>query len=148
MSMLEQAIALATAAHSGEVDKAGAPYILHPLRVMLAMQSDKQRIVAVLHDVVEDCGVSLKWLRQMGFSKKVVRAVDALTRREDEKDDYEAFVRRAARNRTARAVKLADLRDNLDISRIPHPTAADRMRCLKYERAVALIRSLERNPTV
>jgi (p)ppGpp synthase/HD superfamily hydrolase len=134
---LAHAIALAAKAHEGQRDKAGAPYVLHPLRVMFQLSTDEERIAAVLHDVVEDTPWTLDGLRAEGFSENVVNAVDALTRREDE--DYEVFVRRAAENPLARRVKIADLRDNLDLSRIANPTERDRKRVEKYERALAIL---------
>jgi (p)ppGpp synthase/HD superfamily hydrolase len=133
---LERAIAIAAAAHEGQVDKAGAPYILHPLRMMLAVTTPEARMAAVLHDVVEDGDVTLEQLRAEGFPAAVVEAVDALTKREHEEDDYEAFIRRAALNPIAREVKLADLRDNADLSRIADPTEKDRARIEKYLRAI------------
>ena len=138
MSTLERAIAIAAKAHAGKVDKAGAPYILHPLRVMLKLEGTEERIVAVLHDVVEDSDTTLEDLRNEGFSDVVVHAVDAVTIRSGE--SYDDFVRRAALNRIGRRVKLADLEDNSDLSRIPHPTEKDYARLAKYERAIQSIR--------
>jgi (p)ppGpp synthase/HD superfamily hydrolase len=136
VSTLERAIAIAAEAHAGHPDKGGAPYVLHPLRVMLAVGTMDERIVAVLHDVVED---SKEWsfdrLRQEGFSEEIVGAVDALTKREGE--EYMDRVRRAKRNPIARAVKLADLHDNMDVTRLPNPTPKDFERRRKYERAEA-----------
>ena len=138
---LEHAIALAAKAHAGQVDKAGAPYILHPLRMMLRLTTLEERMVAVLHDVVEDCGISFEQLRAEGFSDEVVAGVDALTRREDE--TYEAFIERAGQSPLGRRVKLADLEDNSDLSRIASPTARDLERLEKYGRAMAYLRALE-----
>ena len=80
MSTLERAIALAARAHEGQTDKAGAPYILHPLRVLLAQTTDPARMVAALHDVVEDCGITLDDLRAEGSAEEVVQGVAAVTR--------------------------------------------------------------------
>ena len=140
---LERAIAIAAVAHEGQVDKAGAPYILHPLRMMLAVATPEARMAAVLHDVVEDGDVTLEQLRAEGFPAAVVEAVDALTKREHEEDDYEAFIRRAALNPIAREVKLADLRDNSDLSRMAEPTEKDRTRIEKYKRAIAYLQPWE-----
>jgi (p)ppGpp synthase/HD superfamily hydrolase len=137
MSGLERAISFAANVHAGQVDKAGAPYILHPLRVMLSVHSTEQRIAAVLHDVVEDCRITFDQLRNEGFSEVVVTAIAALTRREGE--SYEVFVERAARNPIAHAVKLADLRDNMDLTRIASPSEHDHERLAKYQRAVAIL---------
>lgn len=137
MSTLERAVAIAAEAHAGQVDKAGAPYLLHPLRLMLQMESTEERIVAVLHDVVEDSDWSLEHLHAEGFSPVVVEAVASVTRRDDE--TYEAFVLRAAHNPIGHRVKLADLRDNCDLSRIPNPTPKDHDRMAKYRKAIALL---------
>lgn len=116
MNQLEMAIALAVEAHRGQVDKSGRPYILHPLRVMFRCGSDLERTVAVLHDVVEDTGRTFDDLRAMGFTEEVIAAVDGVTKREGE--SYEAFVERAAADPVARAVKIADLEDNMDLRRL------------------------------
>ena len=140
MATLERAIEIAAKAHAGQVDKAGAPYVLHPLRMMLAVRTPEARMVAVLHDVVEDAEVTLEELRAEGFPAVVLEAVEALTSREGE--DYEAFIRRVAPNPIAREVKLADLRDNSDLSRIADPTERDRERVRKYQRAIRFLEGL------
>jgi (p)ppGpp synthase/HD superfamily hydrolase len=142
MSTLERAIAIAAEAHAGRVDKAGAPYILHPIRVMLNVSTIDERIVAVLHDVVEDSHWTFDMLRAEGFSAELLIALASVTKlREDE--PYEAFVERAAANPIGRRVKLADLTDNLDLSRIAQPTERDFARIEKYRRAVAYINGLD-----
>jgi (p)ppGpp synthase/HD superfamily hydrolase len=141
MRGLEHAIAIAAEGHAGQVDKAGEPYILHPLRVMLSCATEDERIVGVLHDVVEDCpGWTFERLRQEGFSDTVLAALDSVTNREGEA--YEAFVERAAANPIGRRVKLADLRDNCDLGRISAPTERDLARIDKYRRAIQTIESL------
>ena len=139
MSTLERAIAIAAQAHAGQMDKAGAPYILHPLRVMLRLSSPEARIVGVLHDVVEDTSVTLENLREEGFSEAVLEAILSVTKRPGE--EYEAFVLRAARDPIGRSVKLADLADNSDLSRIPDPTSKDFERLERYRRAIAAIQA-------
>lgn len=136
MSTLERAIEIAAQAHAGQLDKAGAPYILHPLRVMLRMEDAEARIAAVLHDVVEDSNWTLDALAREGFSDTVLRAVDALTKRPGE-DRFDA-ARRAARDPLARRVKLADNAENSDLSRIAVPTEKDHARLAQY-REVRLI---------
>ncbi len=133
--LLERAIAIAVQAHAGQLDKAGQPYILHPLRVMAAMDTDEERIVAVLHDVVEDSDWSLAGLRARGFPERLLAALEGLTKRPTE--DYEAFIKRVDTDALSRRVKIADLEDNLDPGRIKHPTARDRVRMRKYRRAHA-----------
>lgn len=117
MSKLERAIEIAVEAHAGQVDRNGAPYILHPLRVMAQMESNEERIVAVLHDVVEDNPAwSFARLREEGFGEAVMVALEHVTKREGEA--YADFVGRSAQRPLARRVKLADLRDNMDIRRL------------------------------
>ncbi|TMU76673.1 HD domain-containing protein [Pseudomonas fluorescens] len=135
---LERAIAIAATAHAGQVDKGGAPYILHPLKVMLRMTTLEERIVAVLHDVVEDCGVSLDDLRKEGFSGDVLSAIESVTKVPGE--SYEDFVDRAAQNPIGRVVKLADLEENSDLSRIASPSWEDLERIEKYRRAIGRLR--------
>lgn len=139
MSTLERAVVIAAEAHSGQVDKAGTAYLLHPLRLMLQMETAEDRIVATLHDVVEDSDWTLQRLRQEGFSEAIIEAIDSVTRRDHE--DYEQFVLRAAENSIGRRVKMADLRDNSDLSRIALPTEKDRERVRKYHRALATLES-------
>lgn len=145
MSTLERAIAIAAEAHAGQIDKASAPYILHPLRVMMRLSTEDERIVAVLHDVCED---SPDWtferLRREGFSERILEALQTVTKRDGE--DYEAFVLRAAANPIGRRVKLSDLYDNSDLSRIARPTERDHQRIARYRRAIAVIEAaLERD---
>ncbi|MBC3207550.1 HD domain-containing protein [Pseudomonas sp. SWRI111] len=135
---LERAIAIAATAHAGQVDKGGAPYILHPLKVMMRMTTLEERIVAVLHDMVEDCGVSLDDLRREGFSEEVLTAIASVTKAPGE--SYDDFVDRAAQNAIGRAVKLADLEENSDLSRIASPSWEDLERIEKYRRAMARLR--------
>jgi (p)ppGpp synthase/HD superfamily hydrolase len=142
MPNLERAIVIAAQAHAGDADKGGAAYILHPLRVMLAQTSTEARIVAVLHDVVEDTPWTIDKLREEGFSEVVLDALGAVTKRKDEKgsdEGYFRFVRRAATHPIGRLVKLADLRDNADLSRIASPTDEDLRRVEKYRRAIELL---------
>ncbi|MCX8073105.1 MAG: GTP pyrophosphokinase [Candidatus Binatia bacterium] len=136
---LEDAIELAVRAHRGATDKAGAPYILHVLRVMLAVEGDVARMAAALHDVVEDTSYTPDDLRRLGFPVEVVDAVDALTRRPGEL--YEDFVRRAAAHPIARQIKLADLEDNMDIRRLPHLREADLERLARYRAAWEILAS-------
>lgn len=136
---LERAIAIAATAHEGQVDKGASPYILHPLKVMLRVTTLEERIVAVLHDVVEDCGISLDDLRKEGFSEVILTAIESVTKVPGE--SYEAFVERAAQNPIGRVVKLADLEENSDLSRIAQPSWEDLERIEKYRRAIGVLRS-------
>lgn len=137
MPTLERAIEIAAKAHSGQQDKAGEPYILHPVRVMLRVTTEQERIAAVLHDVVEDTDVSLDELRAEGFAEAVIQAIDALTKREGESRIDAAH--RAAANTIARIVKLADNAENSDLSRIANPTERDLARMKEYEAVRAIL---------
>lgn len=130
---LETAIALAVKAHQGQRDKAGNPYVLHPLRLMFKMSSEIEMIVAVLHDVVEDSDTTMSDLRAMGFSDEVLEAVDCLTQRNTE--SYDAFIERSKANPISKKVKSADLEDNMDIKRLDRITEQSVERLRKYHRA-------------
>ncbi|WP_199915234.1 HD domain-containing protein [Parazoarcus communis] len=143
MATLERAIALAAEAHAGQVDKAGQPYILHPLRVMLRVRTDEERIAAVLHDVVEDTHVTLEALAQEGFSQAILTAVAALTKLPGETRLEAAS--RAAVDSVARTVKLADNAENMNLSRIENPTEKDFARLKEYESVRALLLSTTAN---
>jgi len=130
---VEDAIEIAVAAHRGQTDKAGQPYVLHPLRLMAQMHTEAEQIAAVLHDVVEDSNWTFEQLRARGFSDEVVTALDCLTRRDGEL--YETFIERAAAHPVARRVKLADVEDNLDVRRLAELTERDRERLDRYRRA-------------
>ena len=137
MSTLERAIALAAIAHEGQIDKAGAPYILHVLRVMLRLTTPEERMAAALHDVVEDCGWTLDRLRAEGFPEEVIAGIDAVTRRDSE--SYEEFVLRAKAHPIGRRVKMADLEDNSDVTRLSEITERDQARLDKYRRAMEML---------
>ena len=142
---IETAIVYATEHHRGQVDKAGKPYILHPLRVMANLGPNAfvdEQIAALLHDVVEDCGVSLQDLRDAGFSDAVVEAVDHLTKNEDGERDYQLAIERVARNPIARRVKIADLTDNLDERRLPLSSTKAEERLAKYRAAKLWLENL------
>ncbi len=133
LELLEKAIGIAVEAHRGKKDKYGAPYILHPLRVMSRLRTRQEQIVGILHDVVEDTDWTFNRLREEGFPAKLLNALECVTKREGE--PYEAFVQRSAGNPLARKVKLADLEDNMDVRRYPalYKDAAERLE--KYLRA-------------
>lgn len=141
MSTLEKAIAIAASAHERQLDKAGQPYILHPLRVMMKMDTQIERIVAVLHDVVEDAGPDWDFerLRLAGFEEEVIEALRHLTR-DAGRDTYMEYIERIRGNKAALRVKLADLEDNLDLTRISLPTEADFRRCEKYLKAYQFLK--------
>ncbi len=132
MATLEKAMFIAVKAHQGQKDKAGEPYILHSLRVMLRMTSEAEMIAAVLHDIVEDTYWTTADLRKEGFAEEILEVVDCLTRRK--KESYEEFIERVERTPVARKIKLADLEDNMDMRRISEPTEKDWQRLKKYHR--------------
>jgi (p)ppGpp synthase/HD superfamily hydrolase len=142
LSTLERAIAIAAEAHAGQVDKAGAAYVLHPLRIMLKLSTEEERIVAVLHDTVEDTDWTLDRLRAEGFSETIIAAVDSVTKRAGE--PYPDQVRRAVENPIGRRVKYMDMVDNSDLSRISNPTQVDHDRIEKYKKGIAMIDALDR----
>lgn len=137
--LLEKAIIIATKAHSGQVDKAEESYVLHPLRVMLKLKTEDEKIVGVLHDVIEDTDVTYDDLRKEGFSEIIIEALKRVTKIDSE--DYMDFVKRAKENPISSKVKLADLEDNMDINRIANPTEKDFKRIEKYKRAKAFLLS-------
>ncbi|MCM3273332.1 GTP pyrophosphokinase [Paenibacillus elgii] len=139
MSDLTKAILIATAAHQGQLDKGNQPYILHPLRLMLKAPDNDSRIVAVLHDVIEDTDVTIESLRQEGFAERLLEALDCLTRRDNE--TYEEFLQRIKPNALARYVKLLDLEDNRDVRRIKNLSEKDFERLQRYEKAVKYLLS-------
>lgn len=132
---LDRATEIAVQAHRGQKDRAGAPYILHPLRVMLAAREGDERVVAVLHDVVEDSDWTIERLKAEGLTEVQAAALDAVTRREGE--DYFDFVDRAGRDPLGRAVKILDLRDNSLKTRLAEPGEEDHARFEKYRMALA-----------
>lgn len=134
MPTLQRAIEIATQAHQGQRDKAGNDYIGHPLRVMEMGKTDDERIVGVLHDVVEDSGWTFEALEAEGFSKEVIDAVRCLTKR-SEHENYDDFIDRIRKNPLAVAVKINDLTDNMDIRRLPYLSDKDIKRLKKYLKA-------------
>ena len=131
---LDRAIELAKQHHEGQTDKAGKPYIEHPLRVMSQVESEEEKIVAVLHDIVEDTEISLDDLRSEGFSEEVVSAVECLTKQDGE--NYDLYIERISFNPLAVKIKLADLEDNSDLTRLPEVTDKDLERIEKYDKAL------------
>lgn len=137
MSNLNQAIAIAAQAHIDQFDKAGRPYILHPIRLMNAMNTDDEKIVAILHDVVEDTSITLENLLNEGFNFSIVDAIEHLTKRKGE--DYTDFINRLHANKLATTVKIADIKDNLNITRLNVLTDKDLKRIKKYHDALQFL---------
>jgi len=133
MSNLQRALEIAVEAHKNQKQKNGTPYALHPIRLSLSLESEEQKIVALLHDVVEDTSWTFEDLEQEGFSKDILAALRLLTHNDG--SPYDEYIERLASNPLAKAVKLADLTDNMDFKRIPEPTENDFARLQKYHRA-------------
>ena len=137
---LGQAIYRATIAHNGQYDKAGEPYILHPLRVMLsfAPYHHDERIVAVMHDMMEDCAVTVDDLISWDVPQHIMQALVALTHPKNE--NYESYILRVRENELARTVKIADIHDNTSVERMIRLTRVDQVRLTKkYTNAVRLL---------
>jgi (p)ppGpp synthase/HD superfamily hydrolase len=138
MASIEKALQIAARAHEGQKDKDGQPYILHPLRVMNAVEGEAEKVVAILHDVIEDTSVTAEDLRREGFDETVLAALDCVTHREGE--CYADYVVRSNGDQIARRVKLADLEDNARLARallrpdrIEHDIARLRKYLLAYK---------------
>jgi (p)ppGpp synthase/HD superfamily hydrolase len=134
MPTLQKAIEIAKVAHLGQTDKSGAPYIMHVIRVMNSGKTEIEKICGVLHDLVEDTPWTFEMLQQEGYSEEIIDVLKLVTK-ESEEEDYDHFIDRIIQNKTAIAVKLNDLRDNMDITRLPQITEQDRKRLNKYLRA-------------
>lgn len=140
-ALFEKAIGLMLEKHRGQMDKAGKPYYGHLIRVAQDVFTGKRKIVALLHDIVEDTDATPEFLLQQGFPSEIVEAVDAISHREDE--SYEAFINRVAQNPLATTVKISDLEDNMDIFRLKEITEEDRLRLNKYLKAWRQLVELE-----
>lgn len=132
-TLLEKALQIAVKAHSGQIDKAGSAYIFHPIRVSNRCFTDDERIVALLHDTIEDTEVTTEYLLMEGFPRNIVDAILSVTRNEDE--SYDDFIKRSRLNPIGRQVKLHDLEDNMDITRLNELTEKDIYRLNKYIKA-------------
>ena len=137
--LLPLAITVATEAHKGQLDKGGNPYILHPQAVAASLDNTENKIVAYLHDVIEDTDVTLDELEKLGFTYRILNSVRILTKSKDV--SYDDYLKSVKKDSNAWHVKMADIRHNMDISRIPEPTAKDFSRIEKYKKALAFLES-------
>jgi guanosine-3',5'-bis(diphosphate) 3'-pyrophosphohydrolase len=135
--LLSKAIILAAEAHDGQFDKGGRPYILHPLRIAEKFHPVQYKIVALLHDILEDTKITTDDLSSIGCSPEMIEAIQCLTRSENE--TYMDFIRRCKENPIAKLVKMADLEDNMDLGRIANPNEQDRKRNERYQKAKHLL---------
>lgn len=136
-NLLEKALVIATKAHEGQKDKAGVPYILHPIRVSNRCRTDEEKIVALLHDVIEDTNVTASYLLAEGFPPTIVKAVLSVTRNENE--SYDDFILRSKLNPIGHQVKIHDLEDNMDITRLHSLSEKDLERLNKYLKAYRVL---------
>lgn len=132
---------IAKQAHWGQKDKGGNDYYEHPLAVMRMVNGGDEAVVALLHDVVEDSNIDLDYLRSEGFSETVIFAVDCITRRKSE--SYEDYLKRLVQSDVAIAVKIADMKHNSDITRIPNPTKKDCDRVNRYQKKIEFLKSYQ-----
>lgn len=136
---LARAIEIAASAHKNQADKGGSPYILHPIRVMMSLDTEDEKIVGVLHDVVEDSDVwNFKRLREEGFEENILSALKSVTKLSED-EDYRQFIKRAGQNEIGRNVKIADIKDNLDVTRIGALNEKDLLRINKYKEALLFL---------
>ena len=143
---LARAIEIAASAHKNQADKGGSPYILHPIRVMMSLDTEDEKIVGVLHDVIEDSDVwNFERLREEGFEENILCALKSVTKLSED-EDYQQFIKRAAQNEIGRNVKIADIKDNLDVTRLKSISEKDVARLNKYKRALDKL-SIENNFT-
>ena len=139
--LYDLALRIAIRAHEGQKDKSGREYVMHPIRVAERCKDPKAKIVALLHDTIEDTVVTAEYLRSQGFPEEIIEGVLSVTKQEGEEgeENYEDFVLRAAKNPLGKEVKLADLEDNMDIRRLKNITDDDVTRLRKYLRAWHLL---------
>ena len=133
-SMVDLALSIARKAHEGQLDKAGVDYIEHPIYVASQVDTEEEKAVALLHDVIEDSPVSAEELLQAGLPETVVTAVQVLTKKKEQ--DYQTYLETVKKNPLARVVKLADLKHNSDLSRLSSITEKDKERLKKYKKAI------------
>lgn len=134
MDLIRKALDIAIKAHKGVVDKGGVEYVFHPIMVALKCKADDEKIVALLHDVVEDTEMTFDDLRKEGFPEHIIEALDAITRRKPEEqigDGRWEYIKRCKANPIARVVKIADLEHNSDLSRIENPSEKFKKRVLE-----------------
>lgn len=138
MNIVDKALEIAIKAHKGQRDLAGVDYIEHPKAVANLVNSDEEKAVAYLHDVLEDTYITEKDLLQMGIPNNIVLAVKVLTKEKNE--PYTKYIERVKENKLASTVKIADLQHNMNLSRIPNPRKRDYERLEKYKRALTFLK--------
>ena len=136
-NLLDKAIQIAVNSHSGQTSDNGEPYILHPMRMMLQFDIEEERIVAILHDIIEKTHVDYRFLKDAGFSEEVLFAVDSLTRKPDE--NYDNYIQRVSKNKLATKIKVIDLLDNISSLR-REPKKINASNYLKYQKALEYLK--------
>lgn len=145
---LEDAIILAANAHKGQKDRNDEPYIMHPVRVMAQLWGHDERMVAILHDVIEDTPVTLDDLRKAGYPDRIIEAVDAISRRKAAGESFSQYIQRVKTNPLATKVKIADLKDNSNLDRLPKVEAFDLKRLDRYNRALQYLINRYESPDI
>lgn len=136
----KKAMKLMFEVHKNQTDNAGMPYVFHPFHLAEQMKTEEETVVALLHDVVEDSGITLDDIREMGFCPEVIDALALLTHKWD--DDYFAYIKNVGTNKIATAVKIADLKHNSDLTRLDHVTDYEIRRTRKYKKSLEYLESL------
>lgn len=131
---------IAYKAHEGQTDKAGVPYIFHPIHIAEQMDSEESCVVALLHDVIEDSDITLEILSKY-FKDDIIAALRVLTKKEN--DDYVMYIKRVKTNKLATKVKIKDLEHNRDLTRLDEVTDKDRKRSMKYWEAIRYLEDIE-----
>ena len=139
IKLLDKAALICVTKHQGQRDKAGAAYFQHPMRVAMKCEKDEEKIVALLHDTIEDTDVTPEWLKQQGFSDEIIDAILSVTHNHGE--DYQEFVARAKKNPIGRIVKIHDLEDNLNVFRLSEVTPEMGERLTKYLKALKYLKN-------
>lgn len=134
---INKAIKIAYEAHKNQTDFFGVPYIFHPWEVASQLDNEEAVIVGLLHDVIEDTNITYDDLRKEGFSEEIIEGIKGVTKIEGE--DYMDFVKRAKQNKISRQVKIADLKHNMNLTRLEYVTEKDLQRNEKYKKALAFL---------
>ena len=131
--LLDKAISIAVDSHSGQVNDQSEPYVLHPRRMMFMAVTIEEKIIAVLHDVIEKTTIDLEYLRSAGFSDRIVLAIDALSRRPQE--SYDSYIDRVRENKLATKIKIIDLDDKISSLNLGESKNIESDKFLKYQKA-------------
>ena len=136
---LHKAITIACEAHQGQSSINGEPYILHPLRLLIKAKSNEERIIAILHDVIEKTNISLADLKNKGFDQNIISSIDSLSRRRNE--SYIEYIKRLMQNKISVKIKLLDLADNIKIHSENNANGIYDAKIIQYKNALKQIRS-------